>query len=191
MDDLGVPPFQETPIFYKIVNGIYKHFETKPHFLGWQRCRFRLEPHAGKWAGFTCAPAEGLDVDVSVVERDGMWCQILAGRAVTVRFRSPSCNATLPWRWAAGSVGMSWNKTQDLQSICPTESGNINTTGTFTTIYTTGSFCWFVFPRPMHVQSLSLSLLRMHMSYVFSPKPLHNEPCGKQWLSMVSWLEHE
>jgi hypothetical protein len=82
-------------------------------------------------------------------------------------------------------------KTQDLQSICPKESGNINTTGTFTTIYTTGSFCWFVFPRPMHVQSLSLSLLRMHMSYVFSPKPLHNEPCGKQWLSIVSWLEHE
>ena len=140
----------------------------------------------------------------SVVERDGMWWRgakswrgvfwdpAKAGRAVTVRFRSPSCNATLPWRWAAGSVGMSWKKKRKIYRVyVPKESGNINTTGTFTTIYTTGSFCWFVFPRPMHVQSLSLSLLRMHMSYVFSPKPLHNEPCGKQWLSIVSWLEHE
>ena len=172
--------------------------------LGGQRCRFRLEPHAGKWAGFTCAPAEGLDVDVFCGGKGWdvvTWCQILAGRFLRSRQGGAGRDCQVPkpelQRYFAMTLGC-WfcrneleKKTQDLQSICPKESGNINTTGTFTTIYTTGSFCWFVFPRPMHVQSLSLSLLRMHMSYVFSPKPLHNEPCGKQWLSIVSWLEHE
>ena len=130
MDNLGVPPFQETPIFYKIVNGSYKHFETKPHFFGGGNAvgsdlSHMLENELGLHVRL---PKDWM-LMFSVVERDGMWWRgakswrgvfwdpAKAGRAVTVRFRSPSCNATLPWRWAAGSVGMSWKKKRKIYRV--------------------------------------------------------------------------